>query len=92
MAAKIISGTAVAAEIREEMKKEVVQLKEQHNLAPGSSPSSSVRTPASVSYVTAKQKTSKDLGFFSIQDNQPAGHHRRCAPGPHRQVQQRPRD
>jgi methylenetetrahydrofolate dehydrogenase (NADP+)/methenyltetrahydrofolate cyclohydrolase len=28
--------------------------------------------PASVSYVTAKQKTSKELGFHSIQDNQPA--------------------
>jgi methylenetetrahydrofolate dehydrogenase (NADP+)/methenyltetrahydrofolate cyclohydrolase len=25
-----------------------------------------------VSYVTAKQKTSKDLGFYSVQDNQPA--------------------
>jgi methylenetetrahydrofolate dehydrogenase (NADP+)/methenyltetrahydrofolate cyclohydrolase len=28
--------------------------------------------PASVSYVTAKQKTSHELGFYSIQDNQPA--------------------
>jgi methylenetetrahydrofolate dehydrogenase (NADP+)/methenyltetrahydrofolate cyclohydrolase len=28
--------------------------------------------PASLSYVTAKQKTSKDLGFYSVQDNQPA--------------------
>jgi len=27
--------------------------------------------PASVSYVTGKQKTSKELGFYSIQDNQP---------------------
>ncbi|MCX5912007.1 MAG: bifunctional 5,10-methylene-tetrahydrofolate dehydrogenase/5,10-methylene-tetrahydrofolate cyclohydrolase, partial [Deltaproteobacteria bacterium] len=28
--------------------------------------------PASVSYVTGKQKTAKELGFYSIQDNQPA--------------------
>jgi methylenetetrahydrofolate dehydrogenase (NADP+)/methenyltetrahydrofolate cyclohydrolase len=29
------------------------------------------QNPASVSYVTAKQQTSKELGFYSIQDNQP---------------------
>lgn len=28
--------------------------------------------PASLSYVTGKQKTAKELGFYSIQDNQPA--------------------
>ncbi|MGA3174510.1 MAG: tetrahydrofolate dehydrogenase/cyclohydrolase catalytic domain-containing protein [Syntrophorhabdales bacterium] len=72
MAAKIISGTAVAAEIREEIRKDVIQLKEQHNLTPGLVTILVGENPASVSYVTAKQKTSKDLGFYSIQDSQPA--------------------
>jgi methylenetetrahydrofolate dehydrogenase (NADP+)/methenyltetrahydrofolate cyclohydrolase len=71
MAAKIISGTQIAAEIREEIRKDVVQLKEKHNLIPGLVTILVGENPASVSYVTAKQKTSHDLGFYSIQDNQP---------------------
>ena len=71
MAAKIISGTQIAAEIREELKKDVIELKEKHNLIPGLVTILIGENPASVSYVTAKQKTSKELGFYSIQDNQP---------------------
>ena len=71
MAATIISGTAVAAEIREEIRKEVAELKAKHNLTPGLVTILVGENPASVSYVTAKQKTSHDLGFYSIQDNQP---------------------
>ncbi len=72
MAAKIISGTQVAAEIREEIKQEVARLKAEHNLVPGLVTILVGENPASVSYVTGKQKTSKELGFYSIQDNQPA--------------------
>jgi methylenetetrahydrofolate dehydrogenase (NADP+) / methenyltetrahydrofolate cyclohydrolase len=71
MAAKIISGTEVAKEIREELKKEVATLKEKNGVIPGLVTILVGENPASISYVTAKQKTSKDLGFFSIQDNQP---------------------
>ncbi len=71
MAATIISGTAVAAQIREEIKKDVDELKAKHNLTPGLVTILVGENPASVSYVTAKQKTSHDLGFYSIQDNQP---------------------
>ena len=71
MAAKIISGTDVAKEIREELKKEVATLKEKNGVVPGLVTILVGENPASVSYVTAKQKTSKDLGFYSIQDNQP---------------------
>jgi methylenetetrahydrofolate dehydrogenase (NADP+)/methenyltetrahydrofolate cyclohydrolase len=71
MAATIISGTAVAAEIRQEIKKEVDELKAKHNLTPGLVTILVGENPASVSYVTAKQKTSHDLGFYSVQDNQP---------------------
>jgi len=71
MTAKIISGTEVAKEIREELKKEVVNLKEKNGVIPGLVTILVGEDPASISYVTAKQKTSKDLGFYSIQDNQP---------------------
>ena len=72
MTAKIISGTEVAREIREELKREVAELKEKHNVTPGLVTILVGEDPASVSYVTAKQKTSHELGFYSIQDNQPA--------------------
>nr|HID58889.1 bifunctional methylenetetrahydrofolate dehydrogenase/methenyltetrahydrofolate cyclohydrolase FolD [Desulfobacterales bacterium] len=71
MAAKIISGTQVAKEIREELKKEVEELKGKHNLVPGLVTILVGENPASVSYVTAKQKTAHELGFYSVQDNQP---------------------
>ncbi len=72
MGAKIISGAEVAKQIREELKQEVEQLKIRTGVVPGLVTVLVGENPASVSYVTAKQKTSKELGFFSIQDNQPA--------------------
>ena len=71
MAAKIISGTETAAIIREELKEEVKILKEQHGLVPGLVTIIVGVNPASVSYVTAKQKTAKELGFYSIQEDLP---------------------
>jgi methylenetetrahydrofolate dehydrogenase (NADP+)/methenyltetrahydrofolate cyclohydrolase len=72
MAAKLIKGAEVAAQIREELKKEVEELKAKHDITPGLVTILVGENPASVSYVTAKQKTSHELGFYSIQDNQPA--------------------
>jgi methylenetetrahydrofolate dehydrogenase (NADP+)/methenyltetrahydrofolate cyclohydrolase len=72
MTAKIISGSEVAREIREELKREVAELKEKHTVTPGLVTILVGEDPASVSYVTAKQRTSHELGFYSIQDNQPA--------------------
>jgi methylenetetrahydrofolate dehydrogenase (NADP+)/methenyltetrahydrofolate cyclohydrolase len=71
MTAKLINGNEIAAQIREELKRETAQLKEAHNVVPGLVTILVGQNPASVSYVTAKQKTSKELGFYSIQDNQP---------------------
>ncbi len=71
MAAKIISGTEVAKQIREELGREVALLKEKHNLVPGLVTILVGEDPASVSYVTGKQKTAKELAFYSVQDNQP---------------------
>src|SRR5208337_2501719 len=72
MAAKLIKGAEVAAQIREELKKEVDELKAKHNVTPGLVTILVGENPASVSYVTAKQKTSHELGFHSLQDNQSA--------------------
>jgi methylenetetrahydrofolate dehydrogenase (NADP+)/methenyltetrahydrofolate cyclohydrolase len=72
MTAKLINGNEIAQQIREELKQETAQLKEKFNLVPGLVTILVGENPASVSYVTAKQKTSKELGFYSIQDNQPA--------------------
>jgi methylenetetrahydrofolate dehydrogenase (NADP+)/methenyltetrahydrofolate cyclohydrolase len=71
MTAKLISGNEVARQIREELKQETAQLKEKYSLVPGLVTILVGENPASVSYVTGKQKTSKEIGFYSIQDNQP---------------------
>jgi len=71
MAAKIISGTQIAKQIREELKAEVAEMKEKHGVTPGLVTILVGENPASISYVTAKQRTAHDLAFHSIQDNQP---------------------
>jgi methylenetetrahydrofolate dehydrogenase (NADP+)/methenyltetrahydrofolate cyclohydrolase len=71
MTAKVISGTETAAGIREELKTEVAALKEKHGIVPGLLTIIVGKNPASVSYVTAKQKTAKELGFHSIQEDLP---------------------
>ncbi len=71
MSAKIISGTEIAAQIRDEIKKEVEELKAKKGVTPGLVTILVGENPASVSYVTAKQKTAKELGFYSVQDDQP---------------------
>ena len=71
MSARIISGTEVAARIREEIKGEVERIRDAHGIVPGLVTILVGKNPASVSYVTGKQKTAKELGFHSIQDDQP---------------------
>ena len=70
MAAKIIDGKAVAQKIREGIKREVEELKEK-GIVPGLVTILVGENPASVSYVTAKQKTAHELGFYSVQENLP---------------------
>lgn len=72
MSAKIISGVEIAKQIREELKAEVAELKAKHGVTPGLVTILVGENPASVSYVTAKQKTAHELGFHSVQDNQAA--------------------
>lgn len=72
MSAKIISGTEIAAQIREELKAEVAQMKAQHGVTPGLVTILIGSNPASVSYVTGKHKAAHEIGFESWQDDQPA--------------------
>jgi methylenetetrahydrofolate dehydrogenase (NADP+)/methenyltetrahydrofolate cyclohydrolase len=72
MSAKLLKGAEVAREIRAELKSEVQQMLEKHGVVPGLVTILVGENPASMSYVRGKQSTAHELGFFSIQDNQPA--------------------
>ncbi|NSW86292.1 MAG: bifunctional 5,10-methylene-tetrahydrofolate dehydrogenase/5,10-methylene-tetrahydrofolate cyclohydrolase [Syntrophobacteraceae bacterium] len=72
MPAKLLKGAEVAKEIRAELKAEVEKLKAEHGVVPGLVTILVGENPASQSYVRAKQNTAHELGFHSVQDNQPA--------------------
>ena len=65
MTAELIRGAAVAKEIREELKQEIANLKEKHNIVPGLVTVLVGADPASQVYVGAKEKTSQELGIYS---------------------------
>jgi methylenetetrahydrofolate dehydrogenase (NADP+)/methenyltetrahydrofolate cyclohydrolase len=65
MTAQLIKGAEVAAQIREELKAEIAELKSKHNIVPGLVTVLVGADPASQVYVGAKEKTSKDLGIYS---------------------------
>lgn len=71
MPAKIISGTEIAKQIREELKEEIDRLKERHNLIPGLATVLVGEDPASQVYVGQKEKTSKALGLYSERHDLP---------------------
>ena len=72
MTAQIISGTEIAKQIREELKQEVAELKEKHNLTPGLATVLVGSDPASQVYVGQKEKTSLALGIYSERHDLPA--------------------
>jgi len=65
MSAKIISGTEIASEIREELKQEIAELKSQHGIVPGLATVIVGEDPASLTYVSSKIKSCQALGIFS---------------------------
>ncbi len=65
MTATLIKGAEVAAQIREELKKEIADLKAKHNIVPGLVTVLVGADPASQVYVGQKEKTSKELGIYS---------------------------
>ncbi|MGQ9654591.1 MAG: bifunctional 5,10-methylenetetrahydrofolate dehydrogenase/5,10-methenyltetrahydrofolate cyclohydrolase [Thermodesulfobacteriota bacterium] len=72
MAAKLIKGAEVAKQIREELKAQVEEMKSRHGVVPGLVTILVGENPASQSYVRGKQQTAHELGFYSVQDDQPA--------------------
>jgi methylenetetrahydrofolate dehydrogenase (NADP+)/methenyltetrahydrofolate cyclohydrolase len=65
MTAELIKGAQVAKEIREELKQEIAELKEKHNVVPGLVTVLVGADPASQVYVGSKEKTSQELGIYS---------------------------
>ncbi len=72
MTAQIISGTEIAKKIREELKQEITELRQKHNLVPGLATVLLGEDPASQVYVGQKEKTSLALGLYSERHDLPA--------------------
>ena len=75
MSARLLKGKEIAAQIRQEIQRDVSALKNARQPAPGLVTILVGDDPASQSYVRAKQQAARELGFYSIQDNQPADIH-----------------
>jgi methylenetetrahydrofolate dehydrogenase (NADP+)/methenyltetrahydrofolate cyclohydrolase len=63
--AKILSGTELAARMREEMKQKNAELKARYNLVPGLAVIIVGDNPASISYVKGKEKACAEVGIMS---------------------------
>jgi len=72
MTAKIISGTAIAKEMRVEMKTEIEELKAKHNIVPGLTVILVGEDPASQVYVRNKKKSCEEIGINSVEHKLPA--------------------
>jgi methylenetetrahydrofolate dehydrogenase (NADP+)/methenyltetrahydrofolate cyclohydrolase len=71
MTAQLIKGAEVAAQIREELKKEIADLKAKRNVVPGLATVLVGSDPASQVYVGAKEKTCQELGIYSERHDLP---------------------
>lgn len=71
MTAKIIDGKQVAADMREELKAKVAELKEK-GIVPGLAVVLVGEDPASKSYVTAKERACEEIGIYSDDNRLPA--------------------
>jgi methylenetetrahydrofolate dehydrogenase (NADP+) / methenyltetrahydrofolate cyclohydrolase len=71
MTASLIKGAEVAAQIREELKKEIAELKSKYNVVPGLVTILVGSDPASQVYVGQKEKTAKELGIYSERYDMP---------------------
>lgn len=71
MTAEIIDGKAIAAEMREELKQKVSELKQQGPV-PGLAVILVGDDPASKSYVTAKERACEEIGIYSEDNRLPA--------------------
>lgn len=72
MTAKIIDGKQIAADIQEEVRVAVAEMKEEHNYTPGLATVLVGDNPASATYVRMKQKRCEEVGINSFGYNLPA--------------------
>ena len=72
MAAKLIKGAEISKEIREEVTKELQELKEKHGLTPGLATILVGDDPGSKVYVGQKEKACAKLGIYSERTDIPA--------------------
>jgi methylenetetrahydrofolate dehydrogenase (NADP+)/methenyltetrahydrofolate cyclohydrolase len=72
MTARIISGTEVARQITEEVRKEIEELKNLHGVIPGLATVLVGEDPASQVYVGSKVKMCQNLGIYSERIDLPA--------------------
>lgn len=63
--AKILSGQDLADKMKQEYKKEIEQMKQQHNVVPGLAVVLIGDNPASLSYVKLKEKACAEVGIVS---------------------------
>ena len=67
MAAQIIDGNKIAAQIRGELEKDIKDLKAKHNITPGLAVVLVGENPASQQYVKNKNKAAHEIGIYSEQ-------------------------
>lgn len=72
MSAKIIDGNQVAASMREEMKAQIDQRRQESRPLPGLAVVLVGDDPASVSYVRGKRKMASEVGIHSVERRFPA--------------------
>jgi len=72
MAATIIDGKAIAAEIRQEVRAEVERLKAQYGRVPGLATVLVGENPASATYVRMKGQACEEVGMYSVKPTLPA--------------------
>lgn len=71
MPAQLIDGKSIARSLQDEIKRAVNELREQYGVVPGLATVLVGDNPASVSYISAKNKTCLELGMRSFQHSLP---------------------
>ncbi len=72
MAAQLIKGTEISKQIREEITREITELKEKHGVTPGLATILVGEDPGSKVYVGQKEKACNKLGIYSERTDLPA--------------------
>jgi len=72
MAARLIKGAEISKQIREEITKEIAELKEKHGVTPGLATILVGDDPGSKVYVGQKEKACNSLGIYSERTDLPA--------------------